>query len=84
MGVHGLWRLLESTGKPINPETLEGKILAVGILVTKGFYFVNVPILLLCTNCPVISLHLSVIVDKQNPGHRMSFFHLFNNSVTIT
>lgn len=32
MGVHGLWRLLESTGKPINPETLEGKILAVGIL----------------------------------------------------
>lgn len=33
MGVHGLWRLLESTRKPINPETLEGKILAVGILI---------------------------------------------------
>ncbi|CDQ94200.1 unnamed protein product [Oncorhynchus mykiss] len=32
MGVHGLWKLLETTGKPINPETLEGKILAVGIL----------------------------------------------------
>ena len=32
MGVHGLWKLLESTGKPINPETLEGKILSVGIL----------------------------------------------------
>lgn len=32
MGVHGLWKLLESTGKPVNPETLEGKILAVGIL----------------------------------------------------
>lgn len=32
MGVHGLWKLLESTGKPINPESLEGKILAVGIL----------------------------------------------------
>ncbi|XP_075933807.1 DNA excision repair protein ERCC-5 isoform X2 [Anarhichas minor] len=31
MGVHGLWRLLETTGKPINPETLEGKILAVDI-----------------------------------------------------
>ncbi|XP_023188212.1 DNA repair protein complementing XP-G cells [Xiphophorus maculatus] len=31
MGVHGLWRLLETTGKPTNPETLEGKILAVDI-----------------------------------------------------
>ncbi|XP_056628733.1 DNA excision repair protein ERCC-5 homolog isoform X2 [Triplophysa dalaica] len=31
MGVHGLWKLVESTGKPINPETLEGKILAVDI-----------------------------------------------------
>ncbi|XP_060891976.1 DNA excision repair protein ERCC-5 [Labrus mixtus] len=31
MGVQGLWRLLESTGKPVNPETLEGKILAVDI-----------------------------------------------------
>ncbi|KAL4636266.1 DNA repair protein complementing XP-G cells isoform X2 [Arapaima gigas] len=31
MGVHGLWKLLESSGKPINPETLEGKILAVDI-----------------------------------------------------
>uniref|UniRef100_A0A672QSR5 DNA repair protein complementing XP-G cells n=1 Tax=Sinocyclocheilus grahami TaxID=75366 RepID=A0A672QSR5_SINGR len=31
MGVHGLWKLLESTRKPINPETLEGKILAVDI-----------------------------------------------------
>uniref|UniRef100_UPI001EAF37D5 DNA excision repair protein ERCC-5 homolog n=1 Tax=Oncorhynchus gorbuscha TaxID=8017 RepID=UPI001EAF37D5 len=31
MGVHGLWKLLETTGKPVNPETLEGKILAVDI-----------------------------------------------------
>ncbi|KFP34231.1 DNA repair protein complementing XP-G cells, partial [Colius striatus] len=31
MGVQGLWKLLECAGKPINPETLEGKILAVDI-----------------------------------------------------
>ncbi|XP_066436164.1 DNA excision repair protein ERCC-5 [Eleutherodactylus coqui] len=31
MGVQGLWKLLECSGKPINPETLEGKILAVDI-----------------------------------------------------
>lgn len=35
MGVQGLWKLLECSGRPINPETLEGKILAVGILYCK-------------------------------------------------
>lgn len=32
MGVQGLWKLLECSGRPVSPETLEGKILAVGIL----------------------------------------------------
>ncbi|NXD80278.1 ERCC5 protein, partial [Halcyon senegalensis] len=31
MGVQGLWKLLECAGRPVNPETLEGKILAVDI-----------------------------------------------------
>ncbi|NXI56425.1 ERCC5 protein, partial [Chloroceryle aenea] len=31
MGVQGLWKLLECAGRPINPETLEGKVLAVDI-----------------------------------------------------
>uniref|UniRef100_A0A8D2L5H2 DNA repair protein complementing XP-G cells n=1 Tax=Varanus komodoensis TaxID=61221 RepID=A0A8D2L5H2_VARKO len=31
MGVQGLWKLLECSGRPINPETLEGKIIAVDI-----------------------------------------------------
>lgn len=31
MGVHGLWKLIESSGKPIPIETLENKVLAVGI-----------------------------------------------------
>lgn len=32
MGVHGLWKLLEPAGKPVPVETLENKVLAVGIL----------------------------------------------------
>jgi hypothetical protein len=32
MGVQGLWKLLEGSGRQVSPETLEGKILAVGIL----------------------------------------------------
>lgn len=32
MGVHGLWKLIESAGKPVPVETLENKVLAVGIL----------------------------------------------------
>lgn len=32
MGVHGLWRLIEPSGKTVPVETLENKVLAVGIL----------------------------------------------------
>jgi hypothetical protein len=32
MGVNGLWKLLEPSGKPVPLETLENKVLAVGIL----------------------------------------------------
>ena len=32
MGVQGLWQLIQSTGKPVSLQTLEGKILAIGIL----------------------------------------------------
>ncbi|KAM9049219.1 DNA excision repair protein ERCC-5 isoform 1-T1 [Megaptera novaeangliae] len=31
MGVQGLWKLLECSGRQVNPETLEGKVLAVDI-----------------------------------------------------
>ncbi|XP_069858741.1 DNA excision repair protein ERCC-5 [Dipodomys merriami] len=31
MGVQGLWRLLEGAGRPVSPEALEGKVLAVDI-----------------------------------------------------
>jgi DNA excision repair protein ERCC-5 len=32
MGVQGLWQLLNPTGRPVSLQSLEGKILAVGIL----------------------------------------------------
>ena len=32
MGVKGLWQLLESVGRPITLESLENKVLGVGIL----------------------------------------------------
>ena len=32
MGVHGLWKLIEPAGKPVPLESLENKVLAVGIL----------------------------------------------------
>lgn len=32
MGVQGLWKLLECSGRQVSPEALEGKVLAVGIL----------------------------------------------------
>lgn len=30
MGVTGLWKLIEQSGTPVPPETLENKILAIG------------------------------------------------------
>ncbi|KAI5743328.1 hypothetical protein M8J77_016922 [Diaphorina citri] len=41
MGVNGLWKLLEASGKPVPVETLENKVLAVDVSIwlhqlTKG------------------------------------------------
>jgi len=37
MGVQGLWKLLETTGKPIPVEKLENKILSIGILFQNSY-----------------------------------------------
>ena len=31
MGVTGLWKLIEASGKPVPLETLENKVLAIGL-----------------------------------------------------
>lgn len=36
MGVQGLWKLLESAGKPIPVEKLENKVLSIGILLLNN------------------------------------------------
>lgn len=35
MGVTGLWKLIEQSGKPVPLDTLEGKILAIGMFFSK-------------------------------------------------
>lgn len=35
MGVTGLWRLIDASGKPVPVETLEGKVLAIGNVKNK-------------------------------------------------
>ena len=42
MGVKGLWQLLAPVGKPVSLESLEGKVLSVGILFNGLFqWFVS-------------------------------------------
>ena len=37
MGVKDLWKILEPSGRHINPETLRGQILAVGAFILSSF-----------------------------------------------
>lgn len=39
MGVQGLWQLLNPTGRPVSLQSLEGKVLAVGILLLMLAFF---------------------------------------------
>ncbi|EAX09072.1 excision repair cross-complementing rodent repair deficiency, complementation group 5 (xeroderma pigmentosum, complementation group G (Cockayne syndrome)), isoform CRA_b, partial [Homo sapiens] len=45
MGVQGLWKLLECSGRQVSPEALEGKILAVE---TSQWPYHLLPFLLSC------------------------------------
>lgn len=42
MGVTGLWKLIEQSGKPVPLETLEGKILAIGKSIQKQLLLIKV------------------------------------------
>lgn len=41
MGVLGLWQLIESSGKPVPLETLENKVLAIGLFFFEFHKIVN-------------------------------------------
>ncbi|KAJ3593109.1 hypothetical protein NHX12_005446 [Muraenolepis orangiensis] len=72
MGVHGLWKLLESSGRPINPESLEGKILAV---VVQTSVYVK---LVTLTSSQDISIWLNQAVKgvRDRDGSRVENAHL--------
>ncbi|XP_072180098.1 DNA excision repair protein ERCC-5 homolog [Diadema setosum] len=58
MGVQGLWKLLESTGRPINLESLEGKVLAVDVSI-----WLNQAVLGGYSNSPA-NPHLQVLFSR--------------------
>ncbi|XP_071489512.1 DNA excision repair protein ERCC-5-like [Diadema antillarum] len=58
MGVQGLWKLLESTGRPINLESLEGKVLAVDVSI-----WLNQAVLAGYSNSPA-NPHLQVLFSR--------------------
>ncbi|MBN3303555.1 ERCC5 protein, partial [Amia calva] len=74
MGVQGLWKLLECTGKPINPETLEGKVLAVGVPNNPLALVWVVPL----TLCSDISIWLNQAVKglRDRDGNTVQNAHL--------
>ena len=39
MGVKDLWKLLESTGRPVNLESLEDLVLAVGVVLRYSLFY---------------------------------------------
>lgn len=74
MGVTGLWKLIESSGKPIPLETLENKVLAIGLFTNfqtlrnsdRECFFVDIS----------IWLHQVVKGYQDNKGGQLANAHL--------
>ncbi|XP_013116867.2 DNA excision repair protein ERCC-5 homolog isoform X1 [Stomoxys calcitrans] len=79
MGVTGLWKLIEPCGKPVPVETLEGKVLAIGKLMSQicryGFTNLQIPIQFILSDVS-IWLHQVVKGFQDNKGAALNNAHL--------
>lgn len=63
MGVKGLWKLLDSTGKPIPVEKMKNKVLSIGILFDLLHYVCNILIIIVLSK---YSIRYSYFVHSVN------------------
>lgn len=76
MGVTGLWKLIEQSGTPVPPETLENKVLAIGTILNARHN--SSPRLTLRVHSADISiwLHQAVKGFKDSSGAALPHAHL--------
>lgn len=76
MGVQGLWKLLESAGKPIPVEKLENKVLSIGILLLNNNNYLNFILTQCIINVCLFSSFentIQVLISFYNETHLYAF-----------